>query len=110
MNKLVWTAALAAVFTYTSLDAAVYKGQREYKKKCKECHKDGLKFAAQYKKRDWKKMFAKKGIKVQDLHLASEDAKSSHKYFKKKFKKKAKHLRDFFKEYAKDSGNVPACD
>ncbi len=52
-----------------------------------------------------------KGENLAKLHLENKKAKKSHKYFKsKKFKKRAKHLKDFMVEYAKDSGNVPACN
>ena len=45
------------------------------------------------------------------LHTENEKAKGSWKYFEsKKYQKNAKHLRDFLVEYAKDSGNVPACN
>ena len=43
--------------------------------------------------------------------LKDKDAKKSWKYFKsKKYTKKSKHLKQFVIEYAKDSGNVPACN
>lgn len=111
MSKIFLSVVLFTVFTYTSLDAAVYKGQREFTKKCRDCHKDGQKIAAAYKKREWKKMFKDKGEGLAEIHLASKEAKKSWKYFKsKKYAKKTRHLRDFMSEYAKDSGNVPACD
>ncbi len=56
---------------------------------------------------------AKKGQKLAEIHLDSSDpkAKKSQRYFKgRKFTKKAKHLKQFLMEYAKDSGNVPACN
>ncbi|MEA3373656.1 MAG: cytochrome C [Campylobacterota bacterium] len=111
MSKIFLTVILFTAFTYTSLNAAVYKGQREYIKKCRECHKNGQKIAAGYKKREWKELFDKKGAGLAKLHLDSKDAEKSWKYFKsKKYAKKTKHLKDFMMEYAKDSGNVPACD
>lgn len=52
-----------------------------------------------------------KGKKLAEIHLNSQKAKKSWKYFKsKRFKRKAKHLKDFLVEYAKDSGRVPACN
>ncbi|MFC2074074.1 cytochrome C, partial [Campylobacterota bacterium] len=62
---------------------------------------------------DWKKLLNKKqkGMELAQIHLDSDKAKKSWKYFNsKKYRKKARHLRDFMVEYAKDSGNVPACN
>lgn len=101
------------VFTSLTSSAAVYKGQREFVKKCVKCHKGGQAFVAKKKKRTWKKLMKKKGKKLAQIHLKSKKrkAKRSHKYFKhRKFKKKAKHLKQFLMEYASDSGNVPACN
>ncbi len=94
-----------------SAEAAVYKGQKVYIKKCRKCHGGGLEVAASKKKRTWKKLLKNKGEGMAKLHLENKKAKKSHKYFKsKKFKKRARHLKDFMVEYAKDSGNVPACN
>ena len=94
-----------------SAEAAVYKGQKVYIKKCRKCHGGGLEVAASKKKKTWKKLLKNKGENLAKLHLENKKAKKSHKYFKsKKFKKRAKHLKDFMVEYAKDSGNVPACN
>lgn len=111
MNKVFLSVILFTAFAYTSLNAAVYKGQREYAKKCRDCHKNGQKIAATYKKLEWNKLFRDKGQGLAEAHLNDSEAKESWKYFKSKnFSKKAKHLQDFMLEYAKDSGNVPACD
>jgi hypothetical protein len=61
--------------------------------------------------KQWKKWMKKKGKGLADIHLKSKKAKKSHKYFKSKtYTKKSKHLKQFLVEYAKDSGNVPACN
>lgn len=96
-----------------ALEAAVYKGQKTYVKKCRKCHGGGQKIAASKRMKDWKKLLNKKqkGAGLAKIHLDNPKAKKSHKYFNsKKYKKKARHLRDFMTEYAKDSGNVPACN
>ena len=94
-----------------SAEAAVYKGQKVYIKKCRKCHGGGLEVAASKKKRTWKKLLKNKGEGMAKLHLENKKAKKSWKYFKsKKYQKRAKHLKDFMIEYAKDSGNVPACN
>jgi cytochrome c len=94
-----------------SSEAAVYKGQKVYVKKCRKCHGSGQELAASKKRKEWEELMKNKGQGLAVLHLEKEDAKDSWKYFKsKKYTKRAKHLKDFLKEYAKDSGNVPACN
>lgn len=98
-----------------ALEAAVYKGQKVYVKKCRKCHGGGQKIAADKRMRTWKKLLNKKnkGAGLAKIHIESKKkkAKESWKYFKsKKFRKRARHLRDFMVEYARDSGNVPACN
>jgi len=97
--------------TYMPANAAIYKGQKVFVKKCLKCHDAGQSFVAKYKMRYWKKMMKKKGKKLAAVHLKAKKAKKSWKYFKsKKYTKKSKHLKQFVVEYAKDSGNVPACN
>jgi hypothetical protein len=94
-----------------SSEAAVYKGQKVYVKKCRKCHGSGQELAASKKKKEWNDLLKDKGAGMAELHLKNEEAKDSWKYFKsKKYTKRAKHLKDFLSEYAKDSGNVPACN
>lgn len=111
MNKFIFVVLSFAVFSLTSSNAAVYKGQRVFVKQCLKCHKSGQNFVAKYKMRQWKKFMKKKGKYLADIHLKSKKAKKSYRYFKsRKYTKKSKHLRQFLVEYAKDSGNVPACN
>ena len=111
MNKFILIFLSVTIFFLTSSDAAIYKGQRVFIKKCLPCHKDGQNFIAEYKMREWKKFMKKKGKSLAELHLKNQKAKKSWKYFKsKKYAKKSKHLKQFLIEYAKDSGNVPACN
>ncbi len=111
MSKFIFIVLSLAIFTLTSSNAAIYKGQRIFVKKCLKCHDSGQAFVATYKMKKWKKWMKKKGKPLADLHLKSKKAKKSHKYFKsKKYSKKSKHLKQFLVEYAKDSGNVPACN
>ena len=113
MNKFFFFLLSILVFTSLTSSAAVYKGQRIFVKKCVKCHKGGQAFVAKKKKKTWKKLMKKKGKKLAIIHLKSKDpkAKKSKRYFKsRKYKKKSKHLKQFLMEYAKDSGNVPACN
>jgi len=111
MSKHVIYYLLIFFIAVPNISAAVYKGQRIFAKHCVECHKDRQAFIAEKKIREWKKLFKKKGKPLIEIHLKSKKAKKSWKYFKsRKFVKKQKHLKQFLMEYAKDSGNVPACN
>ncbi len=111
MKKVVFPVLLAVMCLSAVSEAAVYKGQREYHKKCKKCHENGQEIAYSFKRKEWKKLMKNKGEGLAEIHLSSKKAKKSWKYFRsKKYRKKARHLKDFFLEYAKDSGNVPACN
>ncbi len=111
MKKLIMYILAITVLGLGSADAAVYKGQKVYIKKCRKCHGGGLEVAASKKKRSWKKIMKHKGEGLAKLHTDNKKAKKSWKYFEsKKYRKRAKHLKDFLVEYAKDSGNVPACN
>jgi len=105
------------LFLSVSTHAALYKGQKIYSKVCMKCHTDGEAFIAKKKQKKWNTLMKNKGKKLVYLHLESEKFKKEKKYkkYKKyfngsKFKKKSKHLKQFLVEYAKDSGNVPACN
>jgi len=111
MNKILWVLLAFTIFSVTSSNAAIYKGQRVFIKKCISCHKDGQNFVTKYKMSQWKKFMKKHGKPLADIHLKSKKAKKSWKYFEsKKYSRKSKHLKQFLIEYAKDSGNVPACN
>lgn len=111
MNKtnqfIIYSFLLAAPL----LNAATYKGQKVYIESCKECHGGGQEIAASKNTRTWEKIMDKKGEKLADIHMASKKAQASWSYFgDRKFTKNSKHLEDFLTEYARDSGNVPACN
>lgn len=111
MKKFSLICLSLSILAVSSVDAAVYKGQREYIKKCRKCHGDGQKFVASKDSMEWERLMANKGKVLAGLHLDDEEAKKSWEYFEdSRFKKKAKHLKNFMMEYASDSGNVPACN
>lgn len=113
MNKFLIFILSIFVFTSLAVDAAVYKGQSEYVKKCVKCHKAGQAFVATKKKREWSALMKDKGQKLAEIHLESEvkGVEDSHEYFESKtYEKNSKHLQDFLFEYSSDSGNVPACN
>ncbi len=110
MNRLLLFLIFICFLSLGSLNAAVYKGQKVFVKQCADCH-DGQEFVASKKMKQWKKLMKKKGKPLAKLHLKDIRAEDSWKYFKsKKYTKKSKHLKQFLVEYAKDSGNVPACN
>ena len=91
-------------------NAASYKGQRIYSKRCVKCH-GRQDFIESKTRKQWKKLMKHKGQKLAELHLKNKKAEKSWKYFKsRRYKRKSKHLKDFLVEYAKDSGRVPACN
>jgi len=111
MNKTVFSLCALLILALPQAEARVYKGQKEYIKNCKECHNNGQELAFSKKKKEWKKLVGKNGEGLAALHLERKKASNSWDYFKSsKYEKSSKHLRDFLMEYAKDSGNVPACD
>ena len=114
MSKLLLMAILLTLFTIEA-DAAVYKGQRVFLKKCLGCHscynKSGEDFMMRHTQKEWDSLMVQKGKPLAELHLKSKKAKKSWNYFQSaKYTKKAKHLREFLMNYAKDSGNIPACN
>ena len=110
MRKISFLAIVITFFLSVHLQAASYKGQRVFSKRCVKCH-GRQDFIESKTKKQWKKLLRKKGKKLIEIHLKSKKAKKSWKYFKsKRFERKSKHLKDFLVEYAKDSGRVPACN
>ncbi|MBN2894964.1 MAG: cytochrome c [Campylobacterales bacterium] len=111
MLKTLLLSALLAAFAFSGAQAHVYKGQKEYIKNCKECHAVGKDMANSKTQRDWEKLLSEQGTTLANLHLKNQEAEASHDYFSsRKYEKNVNHLLDFLKEFAKDSGNVPACD
>ncbi|WP_373036335.1 cytochrome C [Sulfurimonas sp.] len=111
MNKIFLLFIAFFILSISSLDAAVYKGQKIFVKKCVKCHDEGQAFIAKKKIRQWNKIMKQKGKPLADLHLRSSKAENSWNYFEsKKYYRDSKHLKQFLVEYAKDSGNVPACN
>jgi mono/diheme cytochrome c family protein len=111
MNTINRFITLAFLVAAPMLNAATYKGQKVYIESCKSCHGGGQELAASKKMRTWEKFMENKGEKLADIHMASKKAQASWDYFgDRKFTKDSRHLEDFLTEYARDSGNVPACN
>lgn len=125
---------IALIMCVSVLNAAVYKGQRAYKDRCKLCHDTGNKLATKYTKKEWEEFFAYEGErlavlhtqnkkvaqKLQQLHQKGEAKTLRPKHIdaffdesntnRKSFSRLQRHLKDFFTVYAKDSNAVPACN
>lgn len=111
MTKFNQLILVSFLVTAPFINAATYKGQKVYIESCKECHGGGQAIAASKNTRTWEKIMDNKGEKLADIHLSSKKAQPSWDYFNdRKFTKDARHLEDFLTEYARDSGNVPACN
>ncbi len=111
MTKILLMFLSFSILTLSPLSGAIYKGQKIFVKSCVGCHDSGQAFVAEHRIRDYRMWMNKRGKGLAEIHLKSKKAKKSHKYFKSvAYAKKSKHLKDFLTEYAKDSGNVPACN
>ena len=110
MKKYLFLFLFAYFFISSPVYAAIYKGQIVFTRVCTKCHESGTVFVSKKTMYKWKKLMKKKGSGLKKIHLKSKKAKKSWKYFKsRKYTKKSKHLKQFLVEFAKDSGNVPAC-
>ena len=110
MIKLIFLILSFTMVFSLALNAASYKGQKEYMKKCKSCHGGGQDVAASKTMDEWRVLLSGSGKQLADLHVNNIKAKDSVEYFTgRRYKKKLKHLKDFMVKFAEDSGNVPAC-
>ena len=88
--------------------ASVFKGQQAYMKLCKKCHKSGGKLAASHTRAEWEDYFKNNAKLLKEVH--KNDKTAMEKLNSRNFEKNVKHMRQFFDEYAGDTGNVPACN
>ena len=102
--KVVMIGALTLSITSTSLFADAVKGQKLFSKLLKEpCGMTGAKFAAKHTQEEWTQIkeagkFGDEIIKICPNVKAGDVSESA-----------IEHIFDFSKEFASDSGNVPAC-
>ena len=98
-------------FIFAPLNASVYKGQKYFKKKCLSCHGKALIFVTEKSYDQWTKYLDVNGDVLYDLHKDVDAASRSMKYFNsQKYRDSVHHFKDFFLEYANDTGNIPACE
>ena len=72
MTKFMLIFLSLTILTLTSSNAAIYKGQRVFVKKCLKCHDSGQEFIIKYKMKKWKKWMKKSGKPLADLHLKNK--------------------------------------
>lgn len=92
-------------------DAAIYKGRIVYKQVCQSCHPKNDSLVTSKTQAEWRVVMQDKGIGLAKLHFSSKETKRAWEYFSSDtYAKECRHLEDFLVEYAKDSGNVLACE
>ena len=107
MNKIVKIALGATLLLSlgaTTVSADVAKGQKLYTKKLKSvCGITGAAAAGKHTQDEWAEIgTAGMAAEVKAMCPGVKDKALKGKYLP--------HYLDFFKEYASDSGNVPACN
>ena len=111
MNKKIFFFVSIFFFFLLSSDAAIYKGQKYFVKRCIVCHTERQVFILEKTIKEWESFLSKNGEALADIHFKDKLSQKSWDYFEsKKYIKESKHLKQFLMEYAKDSGNVPACN
>ncbi|MDQ7045806.1 MAG: cytochrome C [Sulfurimonas sp.] len=110
MKKIILIILLTTL-AFSFLNASIYKGQRYFQKKCLSCHGKALKFVTEKSYNEWEEYLADDGDVMYEIHEDADEATDSMKYFQSsKYRRSMKHFRDFFLEYASDTGNIPACE
>jgi len=107
MNKIAKTAFAALMLMgigSVTLSADVKKGQVLYLKKLKKvCGMNGAMMSEKHTMAEWKSIYegGKLAEEIQSFCPKAKEKSVQEKYLQ--------HYFDFFNEYAKDSGNIPAC-
>jgi len=99
------------LFSTVSVQASIYKGQKVYMKDCLGCHGTAEAFVSSKSISDWESQMNKRGEQLAMVHLKEKKAEKSWAYFQSdSYGDKVKNLKKFLVEYAKNTGNVPACN
>jgi hypothetical protein len=102
--KIVLSALLLLSVGSITASADVKKGQVLYLKKLKKaCDMNGAMMAEKHTMAEWKSLYegGKLAAEIQTMCPNAKEKSLQDKYME--------HYFDFFHEYAKDSGNIPAC-
>lgn len=93
------------------LEAGVSKGHRLFKANCRDCHGKAFEFVTGKTTDQWGSILSDGGKTLRDFHVKSKEAQPSLEYFNTpRYDGHVSHYRDFFLEYAGDTGNIPACE
>ena len=110
-HSILFILGISSIIFATSADAAIYKGRMAYVEDCQSCHGKGDVLLASKTKSEWETLMQDQGRGLAKRHLSSKKSIKSWEYFDSPiYVKKSRHLKDFLVEYAKDSGNVLACE
>ena len=104
ITKIALSALLLLSAGTVTLSADVKKGQTLYLKKLKKaCNMNGAIVAEKHTMAEWKAIFedGKLPAEIKTMCPNAKDSALQEKFMQ--------HYFDFFHEYAKDSGNIPAC-
>ena len=111
MKKSIFLSCLILLFFTTALEASVYKGHKLFKMKCLSCHGKALDFVISKTTQEWESLVKEKGKYIRSEHIERKGAEDAVEYFNsERYPLHVKHFRDFFLQYAADTGNIPACD
>lgn len=102
--KIALSAMLLLSMATTAANADLKKGQTLYLKKLKKaCNMNGALVAEKHTMAEWKNIFeaGKLPAEIKTICPNAKDSALQEKFMQ--------HYFDFFHEYAKDSGNIPAC-
>ncbi|NOZ90293.1 MAG: cytochrome C [Epsilonproteobacteria bacterium] len=100
-RKLIPVVCLGISLTTSVSFADIIKGQKIYTKKLKpSCGINGGRFAAKHTQEEWDKIY-NMGKMSDEISKICHGVKLENSLIK--------HVHDFVKKYASDSGNVPAC-
>lgn len=90
----------------SSVSADINKGKKDYLKKCKACHGNGVQGAKMKTQAEWNAAFENNAAQFKAWHKGT---KAEEYVNSPSFDKKAEDIRDFLHEYGSDSGKEPSC-
>lgn len=110
-HSILFLLCATSIIFASSANAAIYKGRIIYTKQCKSCHLKGDDLTTSRTKVQWRNVMQENGIGLAKLHFSAKNTKQAWEYFSSDaYAKECRHLEDFMLEYAKDSGNILACE
>ncbi len=94
----------------TDVTASITMGKETYAKECKQCHLSLKSVASNKQSKRWKELLSKEGHALGQVHLNTQEAKPSWRYFKSsKYKKQSNDLKDVLIKYSADKSKHTSC-